>query len=232
MGLNVILTGQSNMNGAASNDELPDNILTVPGNCRYYADEGRSDNVTYTDFTSQPDHGMDPYLLHLLSDHYNFVDMIKVSKGGQQINEWKKEGKLMYDSLLDSINNNGSFVPDASHDWVLVILQGEADRHDQTDALQWDGRFETGIANIRTALGVADMPVIVCKPGYVTTNPGYLSDLMNSMDTFVSNDSYAYSVDLSHTTPYLQSDGIHLKTQAHLDAAISVSNIIKSIYTG
>jgi sialate O-acetylesterase len=86
------------------------------------------------------------------------IGLIPVSKGGSSLSEWyRAENGVLFANMLTMIKDAGSSIRG------IVWYQGEADTRNLTAAKTYKARFTSLVADIRSALGISNLPIITAQ---------------------------------------------------------------------
>lgn len=124
------------------------------------------DGIVYTVFNDDEDlasSGM-AFADHLASLQLGYeIGLVPCAKGGSGMDDWARD--LSTSTLYGAMIARAQAAEVAGDLAGLIWYQGEEDSRNSTDANAWAANFEQFIADVRSDLSIADLPVIHTKLG-------------------------------------------------------------------
>ena len=92
---------------------------------------------------------------------------------------------------------------------AMVWYQGESDAGNLTFANNYQSNLTAFLTDIRTRVGISDLPIVLCKVDYDSSPPAYLSTVRAALQSVADNDSNIEIID---------TQGLGRRDSVHLDA--------------
>ena len=220
-----MLAGQSNMSGRGTTQEgdnpIGDRIWTITGS------NGREASVHPihpTLGTGTPDFGLGgQFALDMLAGTYQQIILVPRAAGGSSAGDWQKgDAAGWYDNAINDVQNlylGGD---------VTAVLwhQGETDALDEDDANAYQGRLEQMISDMRSDLGLPNLPFVVGELVPSITRD-YADTVNSALSSVASGDSKVALVSSEGTTDV--GDDLHFDRDSLITLGSRYATALKGI---